>query len=73
MVQMIRYGRATHPPLAAHQPGCADQLDGVAEGCFQPDAGQHCVRFFTQLHVLLFTPEGKQYSGRLKPLNCSLK
>ena len=46
-----------YPAFATHQSCSADQLNGVAQGCFQSNAGQDGESLITQLHILLLTPE----------------
>lgn len=46
-------------PFATHKSGGADQLDGVAQRRFHPDARQDSVSLFTHLHILLLTAASK--------------
>lgn len=56
LLQAPRAPSAADLALAAHQAGGCNELDGVAQGGLQPDAGQHRVGVFAHLHILLLAP-----------------
>lgn len=49
----------------AHQAGRCDELDGIAQGGLEPNAGQHCVGVLTHLHIFLLTADAQNLLGIL--------